>query len=570
MIATLRDGLRGELGGRVAGAMLVLILTLVCVLPLARLSIEAVTLSGAFSLQPFTDALSSAATARALEASLTTSIGGTLLAVLLGTIVAMTAFLCDIRARSLFVFCFVLPLMIAPQVTALAWLQMFGPSSPLLHLIGASPALGAKNPLYSRAGIVLLLGVQYAPLMFIVLTAQLRSLPAALVEAARAAGASPLRIVATIILPMLRPAFLSGAALVFVSSFGNFGIPAFLGTPANILTLPTLIYQLLSGQGPAVLPRVAALSLLVGFIAMIGLVAQGLLSGRRSYRIEALSQPITPFTLGRWRGLVEAGMAALILIILVLPVGSLLASALVGGLGVKLSPSTMTLSNFSYVLFDHEAARRALRNSFVLSLGAGAIIVALAVPIGYFGVWRRARGFRALIVAAEMPYAVPGVVLAIACILVFLKPLPLLGISLYNTPFIILFAYMARFMVLGLRPLIGGYRQLDRALDEAAQIAGAGLSRRLLTIIVPLLAPIAAAGFLMIFLTAFNELTVSALLWSSGSETLGVVLFSFEQGGDSGLACALAILTIAVMIALMLLASLLSSRLPKGVLPWQA
>ena len=125
--------------------------------------------------------------------------------------------------------------------------------------------------------------------------------------------------------------------------------------------------------------------------------------------------------------------------------------------------------------------------------------------------------------------------LAIAAILLFLKPLPLVGVSIYNTVWIILFCYLARFLVLGLRPVISGYHQLDRTLEEAAQIAGARLLRRLRTIILPLVAPAAAAGALLIFLTAFNELTVSALLWSSGSETLGVVFFSFQQGGDSTL-----------------------------------
>ena len=123
--------------------------------------------------------------------------------------------------------------------------------------------------------------------------------------------------------------------------------------------------------------------------------------------------------------------------------------------------------------------------------------------------------------------------------------------------------------MLGLRPVVSGYHQLDRTLEEAAQIAGARLLRRLATVILPLVAPAAAAGALLIFLTAFNELTVSALLWSTGSETLGVVFFSFQQGGDSNYAAALGMLTVIVSIALMLSTLLLAGRLPKGVLPWR-
>jgi iron(III) transport system permease protein len=221
------------------------------------------------------------------------------------------------------------------------------------------------------------------------------------------------------------------------------------------------------------------------------------------------------------------------------------------------------------VLFEHAAARRAFRNSFGLSIGAALAIVVIAVPLAYFLVWRRTRFLRWLSLATELPYALPGVVLAIAAILLFLKPLPIVGVTLYNTVWIILFGYLARFLVLGLRPVVSGYHQLDRTLEEAAQIAGARLLRRLRTVILPLVAPAAAAGALLIFLTAFNELTVSALLWSSGAETLGVTVFSFQQGGDTTYAAALAMLTVVVSVTLMLATLLLTRRLPSGVLPWR-
>jgi iron(III) transport system permease protein len=171
--------------------------------------------------------------------------------------------------------------------------------------------------------------------------------------------------------------------------------------------------------------------------------------------------------------------------------------------------------------------------------------------------------------AIELPYALPGVVLAIAALLMFLRPIPFTGIQLYNTVWIILYAYLARFLVLALRPTVSGYHQIDRALEEAAQVAGAGLFTRLRTIVFPLVAPAAIAGGLLIFMTALSELTVSALLWSSGSETIGVVMFSFEQGGDSNYAAAMSAITVAITFVLMLVTNLLAPYLPSGVLPWR-
>ena len=550
-------------------ASLVVVVAVLSALPIARLVVEGIAPGGMLSTEPLRRVVSNPTTWIATGHSLVTSFGGTLLAVVVGGVVALVVSLTDIRARNAFVFCFVMPLLLAPQVVALAWLQLFGPSSPLLKLLGIAPAVGSRNPLYSPGGIVVVLGVQYAPLVFLTLRAALRTLPQELIEAGLAGGAGPLRVMRTIVLPLMTPPVLAGVALCFVSCLGNFGIPALLGIPGNYVVLPTLIYQRLAGLGPGVLSEVAVLSVLIGAIAVAGIVAQDMLLRRRDFRIGAATGTARPFELRRWRPAVEAALWTLLVVVLLLPLTALILTSLVPAVGVTLSASSATLENFRFVLFDHAAARRAFVNSFGLSAAAAVAIVATAIPLAYFLVWRRSRLLRWVSVVAEVPYAVPGVVLAIAAILLFLKPLPLVGVSLYNTVWIILFCYLARFLVLGLRPVVSGYHQLDRTLEEASQIAGARLPRRMRTIIVPLIAPTAAAGALLVFLTAFNELTLSALLWSSGSETLGVVFFSFQQGGDSTYAAALGVLTVAVSVVLMLATLLLARRLPPGVLPWR-
>ncbi len=538
-------------------------------LPLLRLILEGLAQGGELSFSAASRVLSAPVTWTALRNSLETAIGGTILAVALGGGVALVVTLTDMRARGAFVFCFVLPLMIAPQVTALAWLQVTGASSPLLNLIGLAPPLGARNPLYSREGIILLLGLQYAPLVFLTLRAGLRALPREMIEAGLAAGAGRLTVLRTIVIPVMTPPIVAGVALAFVSCIGNFGIPAFLGIPGRYTVLPTLIYQRLSGLGPGVLSEVAILSLLIGAVALVGIVVQDIMLRRRDFRVVSSAAGAQPFELGRWRLPVEIGLWASILAVLIVPFLGLLLTSLVPAYGVPLNARTATLENYAFVLFEHAAAKRAFLNSFLLSGAAAAVIAMLCIPLAYFVVWRRTRMLRALNVVAEMPYALPGVVLAIAAILLFLKPLPILGVSLYNTIWIIFFAYLARFLVLGLRPVVSAFHQVDRALEEAAQVAGAGLAFRLRTIVVPLVAPAAAAGAILIFLTAFNELTVSALLWSSGAETLGVVVFSFEQGGDSNYAAAVSVLTVLVTLAIMGLLAGLARRLPPGVLPWR-
>lgn len=566
MQAGLRQGRGQELALAAAVAVAIAVFSL---LPMLRLLRETLAPAGELSLDVVEAGLSSRATWVAAGNSLVVGIGGTVLAVALGTLVALTVTLTDMRGRGPFILCFVMPLMIAPQVTALAWLQLFGPASPFLKLIGLAPPLGSRNPLYSPGGIILLLGIQYAPLVFLLVRAGLRRLPRELVEAARAAGAGRLTVLRTVVVPLMTPSIMAAAALAFVSCVGNFGIPAFLGIPANYLVLPTLIYQRLAGGGPAVLGEAAFLSVLIGVIAMAGIVAQERMSRRRDYRMGGSSLASEPYALGRWRLPAELAMWALVAAILFLPLFGLLLSSLVPGYGIPLSAATATLANYRFVLLEHAASQRAFANSLGLSLSAAAFAVFAALPIAYLVAWGRQGWVRFVNLAIELPYALPGVVLAIAALLLFLKPLPLTGIHLYNTVWIILYAYLARFLVLAVRPAVSGFHHIDRALEEAAQVAGAGLFARLRGIVFPLVAPAAMAGGLLIFMTAFGELTVSALLWSSGAETIGVVMFSFEQGGDSKYAAAISALTVAVTFALMLAANLFARHLPSGVLPWR-
>ncbi|MEQ9327428.1 MAG: iron ABC transporter permease [Rhodospirillales bacterium] len=539
-------------------------------LPLGRLLLEGIAPGGTTNLDIARDVLGAKSTWIATQRTLVTGIGGAMVSVVVGAIFALLVALTDIRAKGPLVFCFMIPMMIPPQITALAWIQLFGPSSALLNALGIAPPLGSPHPMYSPEGIILLLGVQHAPLVFLALRAGLRNLPRETVEAARISGAGRIRVMWDVVIPLMAPPLIAGGALAFVSAVGNFGIPAMLGVPISYSTLPVLIYQRLSGFGPSIISEVAVLSIVVGLLALAGLLVQGWMLSRRDYRTIGAPSRTLDLQLGRWRPAAETACWLVIAMILIAPLLALAATSLVPAYGVRLSPETASLEAYREVIFRQAVTARAFGNSFLLAGGAALVLMMVAIPLGYFLAWRRSPLTRFLDIAAETPYALPGVVLAIACILIFLKPIPIIDISIYGTLWIIFAAYLGRFLTLGLRPVVSAFVQTDRALEEAAQSCGAGFLLRLRTAIAPAIAPSAAAGAILVFMTAFNELTVSALLWSSGTETLGVVVFSLDDGGYAVLAAAVAMLAVAAILLLMIAAHGLSNRLPRGVLPWRS
>src|SRR5262244_836648 len=294
------------------------------VLPLARLFVEAFLpgrdgeLFGVV-LQQWRTPAAQTALFHTLEASAL----ATLVSVLIGVVVAFLLALTDIRNKAALTFVALLPLLVPSQITALAWIELT--SSSMLALLGLAPAPGTTNPLYSKWGIVLVMGIEHSTLVFLAVQAGLRNLPRDLVEAARLGGARPLRVARSVILPMALPAILAGAALAFVTSIGNFGIPALLGIPGRYTMLTTLIYQHLQGFGPRVLGEVAALALGLAALAVVGLVLRAVVV--RKFMSEAGSAPLEPFELGRGRAWIEALLWIMLVVIAVMPLIALLGAS---------------------------------------------------------------------------------------------------------------------------------------------------------------------------------------------------------------------------------------------------
>ncbi|TWG92428.1 iron(III) transport system permease protein [Mesorhizobium sp. J18] len=553
--------------GGFISALVVAAVLVFCLVPIIQLVAAAshVFASGAAEAVAL---LTEPAVMRATLNTLAIAAGSTLLAVPVGSLVALALATMELKTRRSLAFVFVLSLMVAPQVTALAFKTLAGPSSPILNFLGLAPPPGTANPMLGFGGIALVMGLHHAPLVAIVIASGLVRVPKMLVEAAMLDGARPLAIVRDVILPVIRLNIFSAILLSFVAGVGNFGIPALLGLPVGVLTLPTMVYRRLASFGGGAINDAALVSLLIALIAGTAVVASAWLMSRRNVRTDAERQ-MEPFIRRRAvTGPTEAALWLFFAATILLPLASLVARSLVPAYGVMLSFETLTLSQYTEVLWRQALIQRAFANSLAYAGGAAVILAILSFLLAYVIDRRLAWARMAILPVVEMPYALPGVVVAIACILLFVNPLPLGGLTIYGTAWIIVFAYLASFLAIALKPVIAAVSSLERDVEEAALIDGAGVAARLWTIILPLVLPSVAAGGLMVFLLAFNELTISALLWSAGTETLGVALLNLEDAGLGAEAAALAVVATGIIAALMVVLEMASSCFPENALPW--
>ncbi|UFN51277.1 ABC transporter permease subunit [Roseomonas sp. OT10] len=542
----------GALPGLALGALAWLLV--VGAAPLLRLLAEA---SGpALALLP-----ADGAVWRAAWRSLVVATGSTLLATALGGALASLLLLRAPPARRVLLFLAILPVLVPPQVLALGFSQALGPSSPVLLAVGVAPPLGTPNPLHGPGGIILLLGLQGAPLVLLAVAALLRRVPGELLTAARGLGASGPEALRRAVWPLLWPGLLAGAGLAWVAALGNFGIAALLGIPARYPTLPVLIWQRLSGTGVGALGQAAALSLLLAALALPGLLAQRLATGREGL---PSGRPFEPLPAGRGArlgaGLLWLGLA----VVLLLPLLSLAAASAVPALGVPLAVTTVTLRHWSAAFAPGSQTLSALGHSLLLAGTAALLLAVASLPVALS---LRARAVRIGAVAADMAYALPGGCTAISALLLALG-VPGGGWT-YGTLWLILFAYLARFQALALRPVAAAATRLDPRLDEAARGLGAGTWLRLTAIHLPPLAPALAAGGIMVALLAVNEVTISVLLHGPGSQTLGVLVFNLQDGGQGPQAAAVSLVALLLVAGLMGLATLSARHLPAGTLPWR-
>lgn len=537
--------------GPALAAIALLWLLLVGALPMLRLAAEA----GGWALLADDPAIW-----RAARRSLAVAAGATMLSVAIGAALAALLLLREIPRRRLLIFLAILPLLVPPQIMSLGFLQAAGPGSPLLLALGLAPPIGSAHPLHGPGGMILVLGVQGAPLVLLAIAALVRRIPAEALMAARGLGAPPGRALRSVAWPLLLPGLLAGAGLAWIAALGNFGVAALLGIPGRYPVLTVLIWRRLGQGGPDSLAEVAVLSLLLAALALPGLVIQ-----RMASRAAPLptGSPFAPLPLRA--GPVASGLVALYLLgVLGLPLLALLLAALVPAIGVRLSPETITLANFAAALAPGAQTAAAFGRSLLLSALAAGV---LAVAAGVIALAQGWRGVRIAASAADLPYALPGACVGVAAILVVLSVPG--GVVLYGSAALILLAYLARFQALALRPVAAAAARLDPALDLAARGMGAGPVRRLAAIHLPLLAPALAAGAILVVLLAVNEVTVSALLHGPGSQTLGVLVFNLQDSGSTALAAAVSCLALLLVALLMALATLAARRLPPGTLPWQ-
>ena len=534
----------------------VLVLAYLTVVPLSMLLLGSVSASGSaldfqFTLRHFQRVLTDRNSLELLATSIAYAGGAALFAFVVGTAMAWVVERSDIPARNLWYGLALVPLIVPGIIHTIAWLFLL---SPEIGWINAPlrAAFGVSLSVYSLPGMIWVEGLHEAPFAFVLMGAALRAMDPSLEESAATSRANPWKTLRHVTLPLLLPASASVLLILFVRTLESFEVPAIIGLPGRVFVYTSRVYLALN-QYPPNYGLSAAYAMVLLAISVAGLLLHRWATRRSERYATVTGKAFRPrrVALGRVRLVALGILGAYAFLAVALPFLVLLYSSVVRVYSVPSleSLSTFTLANYGFVLED-DLTRRALVNSLLLGVAAATLVVSLTLVIAWVTLRTRIPGRGALDFLAFVPITIPGIVLGISLIWLYFT----IPVRIYGTLWILLVAYVTRFLPYGIRTLSAGLVQIHRELEEAAAAAGARWWPTFWRVTVPLLRPAIAAAWIYVFIVSLRELSSSILLYSNQSVVLAIRIFDMR---DSGQYTAIAALSMLMIVTLVVLVSVL-------------
>jgi iron(III) transport system permease protein len=475
-----------------------------------------------------------------------------LVAAPIGFIVARTDLPLRRVVRILVTVSFVTP----PFLGAIAWEFLAAPNSGLLNqLYRASTGAGPDAVLfdiYTLPGLIFVVACYTFPYVFALVATALERIPGDLEDASATLGGSALRTALRVTIPLALPALAAGALVAFLQAMTLFGSPGILALPAGFHTMTTKIWSLFQYPPKPELAAAASLPLLLVTVALLR--AQSAVLGRRGYAVVGgKSGPPRLVQLGALRWPALALCFALLCLPVFIPYAALLNAAFARTPSQLVGAGNFTLDNFRFVFLELSATRLAMKNTLLLALMAACCGTLLALVISFLTSRVAVRGQRFLSLLAMAPIAIPGIALGVGLFLAYTRG----PVVLYGTLWILLLAYVTIQLPPAYQQIQAAFRSLSPELEEASRILGASRLRTLRDVTAPLLGPSLIATWCFVFVAVVRELSAAAILFTSETKVLSVLIFDLNESGDLA---AIAVLGLTLLIgtgAIVVVANLL-------------
>ncbi len=531
------------------------------VLPMVYLIIKAFFPEGSFTFEVFqrlyTYQMNLGALKNTLIAATVTMVLGTLIAFPLAWLVGRT----NLFGKKFFRSLFVLTYMVPPYVGAMAWLRLLNPNVGTMNqffrlLFGLGDTPGPLN-IYTLGGLIWVLTTFYYPYAFITISRAMEKMDPSLEEASRISGASPLLTVFRVTLPMMTPSLIAGALLVFVAAMSCYGIPSIIGAPGKVHTVTTRIIEY-NGLGAQGISDATGLAVFLMALAILILYLSDFVVARKQYiTVSGKSTRPNIVDLGKWRIPLTVLVSLFAIIVVLIPFATILTTSFKIDVGKSLfDPENFTLTQWQ-TIFSRSETMSCLKNSLIFGVVTATVGIVVACTMSYLLQRTKIRGRKLPDFLITLGSGTPSVVIALGLIMTMKGDF---GVNIYNTAYIMIVAYLIKYLMMGMRTVVSAMSQIHVSLEECSQISGASWTRTMLKITGPLIFPSIAAGWFLIFIPSFYELSMTTLLYSNSTKTIGFQLYEYWTFTSQPQSCAMAFGILMIVVVL----NFLLNKLTKG------
>lgn len=489
------------------------------------------------------------------------SVGTCIVSFAIGTFLAWVSERTNTPLRKLFMLMALVPFIIPGVLSTMSWILLLSPRIGLIN-VGLMELFGLENApfnIYSMTGMIWAESIHGYPLVFLLMSAAFRNMDTSLEEAALASGSGTWMSFRRITLPLMRPAVFSVLLITFIRAIESFEAAALIGLPARISVMTTKIY-LAVHQFPSDFGLAGAYGVTLLIISAVGISLYARITRREERYATITGKNYRPrvIDLG-WMKYPVCGIAvAIFTVSVVLPLGVLIWSSLIPYYAM---PSAELVEKMSFDSYRHilanPLAATAFSNSFVLAIGSATAIMLMTSVIAWITIKTKLPGRSLLDHLTFIPIAIPGIVLGISLLWVYLT----LPIPIYGTLWVLLAAYITKFMPYGIRATSASMIQINKELEEASNSSGAGWFYTFRRVILPLLMPGFVAGWIFISIVSLRELSTSILLYSFDNIVLSVLVFDLWESGEYSPVCALGVLMVLLLIVMATVARSLGARI---------
>jgi len=506
---------------------------------------------GGVTLANYRDLLSDPGWWDAVRNSLTFATLTTVGSVVLGTAMAVLFARTDLPGRRVFAAAVLLPVAVPGLPLILGWAAIYSPSGYVTRWLEENTPIPVFWDLYSVPGMAMLATGIAAPVVTLLVRGAITGQDAALEQAARTAGATPVRALTSVTVPLLRPALLNSGLIVFALSLEVLGLPLILGTSRNIEFISSFLYDRWLNTVPSQQGLVSAGAVLLLAVVTVLLVLRNRLAGdtARFHTVGGKTTAIDPIRLGAARWPLCAAVTAYLVIVLVLPMVGLLLTAFTTTLTPFIDPWTVLSTQHFRTVVDDPVFSRSITNSLLVAVIGGALAT---LAIAALSVVAHRSSFRhrgSLQYVMLYPRAMPGLVTGMAFFWSFVVLDPTNTIR--STLWAVGLAFAVRSLALGYSAFYPALAAMGEDLDRAARTSGADWWTAMRTIVFRLLRPAMAVSFVLLFVAMLNDYDPAVFLSTPGTEVMGLTMLKLWAAGTAGPVAALGVIQVVVTFAVL-------------------